>query len=382
MEFEFSEEEKILRQQVRKFAREKIEPLTAKVEETENVGPQLVKMMGEQGLYTMFVPEEYGGIGLKVVRICIVREELCKVSSQADMAFTYGGLGTYGITYAGNEQQKKKYLPRVVKGEMVGAFALTEPDAGSDVAAMRCTARLDGDHYILNGEKIFITFSDVAGFWLTFAKTDPSKGRKGISLFIIDHPTPGVEMKRFPIIAGLPEISLVFTDCKVPRENLVGAEGDGWDIALGATLNTFRVTVGAAALGMAEAAFEEAYKYAQKRIAFGQPIINNQAIQFKLADMATEIEAARWLVYRAAYLRDKGTPRTIKNASMAKLFATEVASRVTDEAIQIHGGYGLCKEYKVERLFREARMARIYEGTSEIQRLTIARELIRRGIEE
>jgi hypothetical protein len=382
MIIEFSAEEEMLRQQVRRFAQEKILPLTAKVEETENVGPQLVKMMGEQGLYTLFVPEQYGGVGLKVVSICIVREELCKVSSQADLAFTYGGLGTYGITYAGNEQQKKKYLPRIVKGEMVGAFALTEPNAGSDVAAMRMTARREGDSYVLNGEKIFITFSDVAKFWLTFAKTDPAKGRKGISLFIVDVPIPGAEMKRFPILAGLPEINLIFRDCRIPKENLVGKEGDGWDIALGATLNTFRITVGAAALGMAEAALEEAYRYAQKREAFGQPIGYYQAIQIKLADMATEIEAARWLVYRAAYLRDKGVARNLKMASMAKLFATEVAGRVTDEALQIHGGYGLCKEFKVERLFREARMPRIYEGTSEIQRLTIARELMKRGIED
>jgi hypothetical protein len=291
-------------------------------------------------------------------------------------------LGTYGITYAGNEQQKKKYLPRIVKGEMVGAFALTEPNAGSDVAAMRMTARREGDSYVLNGEKIFVTFSDVAKFWLTFAKTDPAKGRKGISLFIVDVPIPGAEMKRFPILAGLPEINLIFRDCRIPKENLVGKEGDGWDIALGATLNTFRITVGAAALGMAEAALEEAYRYAQKREAFGQPIGYYQAIQIKLADMATEIEAARWLVYRAAYLRDKGVARNLKMASMAKLFATEVAGRVTDEALQIHGGYGLCKEFKVERLFREARMPRIYEGTSEIQRLTIARELMKRGIED
>jgi len=381
MIIEFSPEEEMLREQVRKFAKEKVLPLTAKVEETENVGPQLVKLIGEQGLYSMFVPEEYGGVGVKVVNICICREELCKVSGQADLAFTYGGLGTYGITYAGNEHQKRKYLTKVVKGEMVGAFALTEPCAGSDVAAMRTTARREGDYYVLNGEKIFITFSDVAKFWLTFAKTDPSKGRKGISMFIVDVPTLGVEMKRFPILAGLPEINLVFTDCKVPKENLVGKEGDGWDIALGATLNTFRITVGAAALGMAEAAFEEAYHYAQKREAFGQPIGHFQAIQFKLADMATEIEAARWLVYRAAYLRDKGAPRLLKMASMAKLFASEVAWRVTDEAVQIHGGYGLCKEFKVERLFREARMVRIYEGTSEIQRLTIARELMKRGLE-
>jgi alkylation response protein AidB-like acyl-CoA dehydrogenase len=381
MIIEFSPEEEMLRKQIRRFVQEKITSFTAKGEETENLGPQLVKMIGEQGLYKIFVPEEYGGVGVKVVSICIGREEFCKVSGQADLAFIYGGLGTYGLTYAGNEQQKRKYLPKVARGEMVGAFALTEPSAGSDVAAMRMTARKDGDHYVLNGEKIFITFSDVAKFWLVFAKTDPAQGRKGISMFVIDVPAPGAEIRRFPVLAGLPEINLVFTDCKIPKENLVGKEGDGWDIALGGSLNTFRITVGAAALGMAEGALEESYRYLQKREAFGQTLAAYQALQFKLADMATEIEAARWLVYRAAYLRDQGVPHNLKMASMAKLFATEVAGRVTDEAVQIHGGYGLCKEYKVERLFREARMARIYEGTSEIQRLTIAREVLKRGLE-
>ena len=380
MEFEFSEDEEMLRQQVRKLAQEKIAPLTAGVEETEDVRPQLMKILGEQGLYTLFVPEEYGGIGVKVVRLCIVREELNKVSTQADLAFIYGGLGPYCVVVAGTEEQKKKYLPRIAKGDITGAFALTEPNAGSDVAGMQSTAKLESDHYVINGEKIFITHADVAAFWLVFAKTDPDKGRKGISAFIVEPQMPGIELKKFPIIAGLPEISLKFTDCKVPKENLVGAEGDGWDLALGESLNTFRVTVGAAALGMAEAAFEEAFNYAQQRDAFGQPIINFQAIQFKLADMATEIEAARWLVYRAAYLKDKGVPRPIKNASMAKLFATEMAGRVTDEAIQILGGYGVSKGVKVERLFREVRTTRVYEGTSEIQRLTIARELIRGGI--
>lgn len=377
MEFEFSEEEEMLRQQVRKVAQEKIAPLTAETEETENVGPQLIKILGEQGLYKLFVPEEYGGVGVKVVRLCIVREELNKVSTQADLAFTYGGLGSYCVVLAGTDEQKRKYLPRIVRGEIVGAFALTEPNAGSDVAGIQATAKLEGDHYVINGEKIFPTYADVAAFWLVFAKTDPAKGRKGISAFVVEPQTPGIELKTFPMIAGLPEISLTFTDCKVPKESLVGAEGDGWDLALGGSLNVFRVTVGAAALGLAEAAFEEALNYARKRVAFGQPIANFQAIQFKLANMATEIEAARWLVYRAAYLRDKGMPRTIKDASMAKLSATEMAGRVTDEAVQIHGGYGLCKGFKVERLFREARMTRIYEGTSEIQRLTIARELIR-----
>lgn len=265
-----------------------------------------------------------------------------------------------------------------MEGKWIGAFALTEPNAGSDVVGIQTTAKLENQHYVINGEKIFTTLADVAGFWIVFAKTDLSRGRKGISCFIVEPQTAGIEISKFAVTSGLPEIAIKFSDCKIAKENLVGNEGDGWDIALGATLNITRVSVGAAALGMAETAFEEAFGYAQKRLAFGQPIVNFQAIQFKLADMATQIEAARWLVYRAAYLRDKyPSRRTAKEVSMAKLFATEAAWQVCDEAVQIFGGYGVSKEFKVERLLREVRMTRIYEGTSEIQKLTITRELIK-----
>jgi len=263
VEFQFSQEEDMLRRQVRRLAVEKIAPLTAEVEEMESVVPQLMKMMGDEGLYALFIPEEYGGVGVKVIRLCIVREELSKISTQGDLAFTYGGLGPCGITFAGNDGQKGKYLPRILKGEIIGAFAATEPDAGSDMAGIQATATLKGDHYVINGEKVFVTNADVAGFWVVFAKTDPAKGRKGISSFIVEPQTPGVELRRFPVIAGLPENSLTFTDCRVPKENILGVEGDGWNIAL-AILNTFRVTVGASALGMAEAAFEEALNYSQK----------------------------------------------------------------------------------------------------------------------
>ena len=376
MEFQFSEEEQMLRTRVKSLAEEKIAPLS-EAEESETIALELKSIMAEAELFKLFAPEEYGGTGIRSVFICIAREELSKVSNHADDIFATLGLGTLGISFSGTEAQKTKHLPRVARGEVLGSFALTEPNAGSDVAGIQATAKLDGEHYFLNGEKIFPTCAGMADIWLVFAKTDPAKGRKGISAFIVEpNSVPGIHIESVPIMAGPPEFRVTFSDVPVPKDNLVGMEGDGWQIAL-ASLNIMRVTVGAVSLGIAQAAFEEALSYAQKRIAFGQPIIDFQAIQFKLADMATEIEAARWLVYRAAYLRDSGMPRPIKYASMAKLFATEVAWRVADEAVQIHGGYGLCKGVKVERLLRAARLPRIYEGTSEIQRLTIARELMR-----
>jgi alkylation response protein AidB-like acyl-CoA dehydrogenase len=340
---------------------------------------QLIKAIAGADLCRLFVEEAYGGVGIKALRICIVREELAQVSNTADGIFAELGLGTFGVNVVGREEQKKKYLPRVARGEILATFSLTEPNAGSDVAGIQATARADGDVYVLNGEKAFASVAGYADIYTVFAKTDPSKGRHGISAFIIDKGTPGLEIGRMYLLAGGPEFTINLTDCRVPRENLIGEEGAGFRIALG-TLDVFRVTVGAAAVGMAQAAFEEAVSYAGKRIAFGQPIMSNQAIQFKLADMATEIEAARWLVYRAAHVRDEGlSERPIKFASMSKLFATEVAGRVTDEALQVHGGWGAVKGTKVERLWREARLPRLYEGTSEIQRNTIFREVMREG---
>jgi alkylation response protein AidB-like acyl-CoA dehydrogenase len=258
------------------------------------------------------------------------------------------------------------------------------------VAAISTRAFRDGDYYVLNGEKVYASAAGLADFYLILAKTDPSKGRKGISAFVVDAGTPGVHISKMEMMAGIPEYSITLEDCKVPVEQLVGAEGDGWNIIF-ATLGTFRVTVGAAMLGLAQAAYEEAMKYAMHREAFGELLSAFQATQFKLADMAVEIEAARWLIYRAAHLRDEGSRLSavsptadslktfdrshIKYVSMAKLFATEMACRVADQAVQIHGGSGVTRGVKVERLYREARMPRIYEGTSEIQRLTIFREL-------
>jgi acyl-CoA dehydrogenase len=385
MRFEFTEEEIMLREQIRRLTKEKIAPLSEKGEEIESfeIARPMIRAIGEQGACCLLVPEEYGGVGVSAVGACIVREELSKVSSQADLLFAELGLASYGITMAGSPLQKQKYLPRVAKGELLGSFALTEPNAGSDVAAISTRAHKDGDYYVLNGEKVYASVAGLADFYLILAKTDPAKGRKGISAFVVDAGTPGVHISRMEMMAGIPEYSITLEDCKVPAGQLVGTEGDGWNIIF-STLGTFRVTVGAAMLGLAQAAYEEAMKYAMHREAFGKPLSDFQATQFKLADMAVEIEAARWLIYRAAHLRDEGNRKAsakssdhshIKFVSMAKLFATEMACRVADQAVQIHGGSGVTKGVKVERLYREARLPRIYEGTSEIQRMTIFREL-------
>ena len=378
MKFEFSEEEELLRKQVRQLGREKLAPLTGGDEDVDRpeVVSQVQKAMAGQGLFELFVPEEYGGRGIKSVCLCIVREELSKFSSVADGLFAELGLGIYGVNVVGREEQKRKYLPRVGKGEVLASFAMSEPDAGSDVAAMQSTAKIVDGHYVLNGEKVFATLAGVADIYTVFAKTDPSKGRQGISAFIVERGTEGVEVGKMAMMAGV-EYTIKLTDCRVPKENLIGNEGDGWAIGLG-TLDLMRVTVGAEVLGKAQAAYEDAWNYAHQRVVFGRPLVEYQVTQFKLADMATSIEAARWIVYHAAYLRDEGKlPRTVKYASMAKLFATEAASRVIDEAVQIHGGSGVTRGVKVEALYREVRLPRLYEGTSEIQRLTIFREMSR-----
>ncbi|MDH4265090.1 MAG: acyl-CoA dehydrogenase family protein [Deltaproteobacteria bacterium] len=380
MRFEFTEEEEMLRNQIRRLTREKIAPLSnavAEKEESREIALQIIRLLGDQGFCGLYVPQEFGGAGISSVGICIVREELSKVSHLADLLFAELGLATFGITLEGNEEQKRSYLPRVARGEILGSFSLTEPNAGSDVAALQARAKRDGDSYLLSGEKAFASVAGLADLCLIFAKTDMEKGRKGISAFLVEAGTPGVEIRPMEMMAGSPEYSVYLEDCRLPAANRLGKEGAGWDIAFG-TLDTFRVTVGAAMLGVAEAAFEEAFSYARKRVAFGRPIAEFQATQLKLANMAMEIEAARWLVYRAAHLKDEGkVSRTIKYASMAKLFATEMAWRVADEAVQIHGGSGVTKGVKVEQLLREARLPRIYEGTSEIQRLTIYREMER-----
>jgi alkylation response protein AidB-like acyl-CoA dehydrogenase len=380
MDFMFTEEQKELRRRAREFAEEKLAPLAPVVDESEEISWDLVKLLADEGFLRLMVPREYGGEGMvSCVNISIIREEFSRICSAAASIFTMQGLGTYPITLFGTEEQKRKYLPPIGSGERLAAFTLSEPDAGSDVASMKTTAVLDGDHYVLNGVKRWSSQGPAAEIYTVFAKTDPEKGSRGISAFIVEKGTPGFDPSRkMKLMAAHCICEPRFENCRIPKENRLGEEGRGMRISM-ENLDMFRTTVGATAVGFAQRAYEEALSHAKNRIVFNQPLSEFQATQFKLADMATEIQAARLLVYWAANLKDRDESwRTIMtSASMAKLFATEVCHRVVDESLQIHGGAGLMKGIPIERLYRMVRSLRIYEGTSEIQRITIAREILR-----
>jgi alkylation response protein AidB-like acyl-CoA dehydrogenase len=380
MDFMFTEEQKELRRRAREFAEKKLAPLAPVVDESEEISWDLVKLLADEGFLRLMVPREYGGEGMvSCVNISIIREEFSRICSAAASIFTMQGLGTYPITLFGTEEQKRKYLPPIGSGERLAAFTLSEPDAGSDVASMKTTAVLDGDHYVLNGVKRWSSQGPAAEIYTVFAKTDPEKGSRGISAFIVEKGTPGFDPSRkMKLMAAHCICEPRFENCRIPKENRLGEEGRGMRISM-ENLDMFRTTVGATAVGFAQRAYEEALSHAKSRIVFNQPLSEFQATQFKLADMATEIQAARLLVYWAANLKDRDESwRTIMtSASMAKLFATEVCHRVVDESLQIHGGAGLMKGIPIERLYRMVRSLRIYEGTSEIQRITIAREILR-----
>ena len=334
-------------------------------------------VLAGSGLLRYCVPEEYGGRGIKVVRLCLIREELARVSAQADTNFIMQGLGSYPTTLGGTPEQKSRYLPPVAAGEAIAAFALTEPGGGSDVLGMTTSARLEEEEWVLDGEKKFISQAGDASTYVVFAKTDPDLGSRSISAFIVEQGTPGFDdTRRMRLMAPHPIGEPRFQDCRIPAANLIGEQGDGLRLALG-TLDTFRTTVAAAAVGMGQAGYEAALDYARNRSMFGRNLSDFQATQFKLADMAVSLEAARLLCYRAAWLKDQGEGSVIKEASFAKLFATEAASRIINESLQVHGGAGLQQGARIERLYREVRALTIYEGTSEIQRQTIARQLLR-----
>ena len=377
MDFAFTEKQQVLQQRVRRIAEEQIVPISQEADESPTVHAGLMAILANEGLLRYCVPEEYGGVGIRVMDLCIIREELARVSCQADTNFIMQGLGSFPITLGGNDEQKAKYLPPIAKGESIAAFALTEPHAGSDVISMTTEAKLDGDDWILNGEKKFISQAGDASTYSVFAKTDPEEGSRGLSALIVEAGMAGLDdSKRMNLMAAHPIGEPRWTDCHVPQANLIGERGRGLRLALG-TLDTFRTTVAAAAIGMAQAAYEASLEYAKNREMFGQKLSDFQATQFKLADMAVSLDAARLLAHRAAWLKDSGQESIIKEASFAKLFATEAASRIIDEAVQIQGGAGLEKGNRVERLYREVRALTIYEGTSEIQRQTIARQLLR-----
>ena len=377
MDFSFTEEQQELRNKVRHVAENQIAPIAEEADESPTVHAGLMAILANEGLLKYCVPEEYGGVGIRVMDLCIIREELSRVSCQADTNFIMQGLGSFPITLGGTDDQKAKYLPPIAKGESIAAFALTEPHAGSDVISMKTEAKLDGDDWVLNGEKKFISQAGDASTYTVFAKTDPEDGSRGLSAFIVEAGTAGFDdSKRMDLMAAHPIGEPRWTDCHVPQDNLIGERGRGLRLALG-TLDTFRTTVAAAAIGMAQAAYEASLDYAKNREMFGQTLSDFQATQFKLADMAVALDAARLLAHRAAWLKDSGQESIIKEASFAKLFGTEAASRIINDAVQIHGGAGLEKGNRVERLYREVRALTIYEGTSEIQRQTIARQLLR-----
>jgi alkylation response protein AidB-like acyl-CoA dehydrogenase len=337
--------------------------------------------MAELGLTGIGLPEEHGGSGGGATEFCIVIEEISRVcAATGAILLASSGLAVEPIYVYGNEDQKKRFVTPVATGEKLASFALTEAGAGSDPAALDTTATRKNNSYLLNGTKIFITNGAEAGIALVFAATDKSLRHKGITAFVVEKDTPGFTVGKHEHKLGIrasSTVELVFEDCLVPEENRLGNEGEGFKIAINA-IDASRVVVAAQALGIAQSAFDKALTYAKERQQFGQPIANFQAIQWMLADMATQIDAARLLTYRAAYLQDKGQP-FIKEASMAKVFAAETSAFVTSKAIQIYGGYGYVKEYPLERYFRDAKITEIYEGTSEMQRMTIARQLIREG---
>ena len=383
MDFELKEEHRLLQNMVREFAEKEIAPIAEKMDEEEYFPVEIYKKLAELGLNAITIPSEYGGSGMDTIAFALAIMELARVSASVAVTQSVTNMVAEGIYRFGNEEQKKKYLPKIASGEYVAAaFALTEPWAGSDAGSIKTTATREGDYYVLNGSKIFITNGAYAGVIMVAAVTDKSKGKKGISVLLVEQGTPGLtigkEEKKMGQ-RGSNTVELVFEDCKVPAENLLGKEGDGFKIML-ADLDGGRIGIGALACGVMRACLEEMVKYAKGRVQFGQPIANFQAIQWMIADTATELEAAENLVLRAAWLKDqflqgKGG-RFTKEASIAKLFATEAANRAAYRAVQVHGGYGYSREFPVERYYRDIRVTTIYEGTSEIQRLVIARHVL------
>ncbi len=379
MDFGLTEEQKMLQRMVRDFADKELEPVAAQIDESEEFPAENVRKMGELGLFGVSIPEEYGGSGGSSIDVAIVGEELARVcASTATIFLASLSLACYPVFKFGTEEQRQRFVTPHATGEKIMAFALTEAGAGSDVASMETTATRKGDGYVLNGTKLFITNGAEAEIIVAFATIDKSLRHRGITGFIVEKDTPGFSVGKKENKLGIratSTVELIFEDCYVPLENRLGEEGQGFRVALEA-IDSSRTTVAAQGVGIAQGAMEHAINYAKERQQFGQPIANFQAIQWMLADMATRIEAARLLNYKACYLKDQGLP-FLKEAAMAKVFAAETAMAVTTKAIQIYGGYGYTKDYPVERMFRDAKITEIYEGTSEMQRMTIARQLLR-----
>lgn len=378
MDFELGEDQILMRDAAREFAEKKLMPIAEKMDEEAAVPPEIYKELGELGYFGMLLPEKYGGLELDMLSFVCALEEIARGSAGIMIGLSvHNSLCCGAVNHWGSDYLKNKYLPAMASGELFGAYCLSEPGAGTDAGSLSCMAEEKGDMYILNGTKSWVTSAGVAKVFIVFALTDRSLGSKGISCFIVDKDTPGLNLGEKENKMGIKpsdtrEVS--FLDCEIPKKNLIGEKNHGFKVAL-SLLDAGRIGVAAQGVGIAQAAFEEAYKYANEREQFDQPIANFQVIQFKLADMAMKIEAARLLTYSAAWKKDKLGKDAAKHCSIAKLFASETANWVANEAVQIHGGYGYVKEYPVERYFRDARVTEIYEGTSEAQRMIIYRNL-------
>jgi len=383
MDFTIPEDLKIMKETIRRFVEKDLEPISRQVEEESVIPEEIVDKMRSLGLFGLSIPEEYGGLDLSTLGEILVYEELSKTNACFRTRIgTSNGIGTMGIIMDGTEEQKQKYLPRIASGEWTSAFALSEPEAGSDAANIKTTGERRADHWVLNGRKHFITNGDIAHLITTMAVTDKSKGsRGGITAFLVEKDMPGFSVgtiEKKMGLSGSNTAELLFDECLVPEENVIGGEtmvGQGFKTAM-RVIDKGRLTIGAAAVGASQKLLDMCVDYAKQRIQFGKPIGQFQMIQAMLADMATEIHAARQMLYNGAWLRDQGK-RITREAAMAKLFCTEMASRIADKAIQIHGGMGYMKELPVEMFYRDVRLYRIFEGTSEIQRLVIARDLLK-----
>ncbi|KAF0825359.1 acyl-CoA dehydrogenase [Cytobacillus firmus] len=375
MNFQLSEEHEMIRKMVRDFARNEVAPTAAERDEEERFDREIFDKMAELGLTGIPWPEEYGGIGSDYLAYCIAVEELSRVCASTGVTLSaHTSLAGWPIFKFGSEEQKLKYLKPMAQGEKIGAYGLTEPGSGSDAGGMRTTARLEGDHYVLNGSKIFITNGGIADIYVVFALTDPSSKHKGTTAFIVEAGFEGFSVGKKEKKLGIrssPTTEIIFEECKVPVENVLGNVGEGFKVAM-MTLDGGRNGIAAQAVGIAQGALDASIEYAKERHQFGKPIAAQQGIGFKLADMATSIEASRLLTYQAAWLESEGLPYG-KESAMSKLLAGDTAMKVTTDAVQIFGGYGYTKDYPVERFMRDAKITQIYEGTQEIQRLVISR---------
>jgi len=382
MRYLLTEEQKMIVDICRQIVKDRIIPVRAEMDEKGIFPWEIIKEIGKSDLFRLFVPEEYEGMSTGIFEVCLATEELSRGDLSVAASYAASGLGLIPILIAGNEEQKKKYLPQLASGGKLAAFGLTEAEAGSDAGSIRTTASRDGDFYILNGTKQWITNGGEADIYTIFAMTNPEKGVRGASAIIVEKGTDGFEFGKKEDKLGIRASAtreLIFTDCRVPKENILGSEGMGFIIAM-RTFDQSRPAVGAQAVGVAQAALEEALNYSKVRKQFGAAISSFQAIQHMLADMATNIEAARALVYHAAKVIDSGEKNVTRLSSMSKIFASDMAMKVTTDAIQIFGGYGFMKEYPVEKMMRDAKITQIYEGTNQILRNVVALDMIKRGV--